>query len=310
MASTPLQPVRRTDIRIGSPLPYAVYDAQGRLLLKAGEVIETDRQLNTLHEQGLYHASNGMARETRPSGAAQDFEIAPSELPELSAEGQAGRDRRKLTELKLQPGKTLYVDFLSTTNRPRMAMRLIGLQEGGGVMISATNSDGSVVPLRDNELLFVRVLTASGVATFEAKVVKVHFTPFPYVVTSYPDFAVFHVMRQHERVDTQIICSAMNLSRPVHHEPRPHAAVIKNLSASGCQLEAPPEIADSGDRLRLGFKLSAAGDEHVLSLSADVRGVKSFADTGKTRFGVQFAELESSERLVVEHYIFHALMSA
>jgi len=305
MAKSPLQPVRRTDIKIGSPLPYPVYDSMGRLLLRAGEVIETERQLSTLHEMGLYLAERDLGRSARggqpPALQAADSSTEP-------AEDEGPRETRKLSELKLAPGKTLYIDFLSTTNRPRVALRLVGLHEGGGVLISAVNADGGVVPFRDNELLFVRVLTASGVATFQAKVLKVHFTPFPYVVTSYPEGVVFHVMRAHERVDTQIICSVVNLSRPVMGEPRPHGAVMKNLSASGCQIEAQPEIADSGDRLRLGFKLQAAGDEHVLSVLSEVRGIKSFGESDRRRFGLQFVELGSSERLVVEHFIFHALV--
>lgn len=306
MAKTPLQPVRRTDIKIGSPLPYPVYDALGRLLLRAGETIDTERQLSTLHEQGLYLAEGDAVRPARSPGRA--FDPLPSEAGEPLAEAEGGRETRKLGELKLAPGKTLYIDFLTATNRPRVALRLVGLLEGGGVMISAVNADGGVVPFRDNELLFVRVLTASGVATFEAKVLKVHFTPFPYVVTSYPDLAIFHLMRAHERVDTQLICSAVNLSRPVMGEPRLHAGVMKNISASGCQIEAPPDIADAGDRLRLGFKLEAAGEEHVLSVIAELRGIKSFGDADKRRFGLQFVELGTSERLVVEHFIFHALV--
>jgi hypothetical protein len=308
MAKTPLQPVRRTDIKIGSPLPYPVYDAMGRLLLRAGETIETERQLSTLHELGLYLAESDLARSARSEASTPRQDTHSSDVAAEVAEPEGPRETRKLAELKLTPGKTLYVDFLSTTNRPRVALRLVGHLEGGGVMIGAVNADGGVVPFRDNELLFVRVLTASGVATFQAKVLKVHFTPFPYVVTSYPDVAVFHVMRAHERVDTQLICSLVNLSRPVMGEPRPQAALMKNLSASGCQIEAAPEIADSGDRLRLGFKLNAAGEEHVLSLLAEVRGIKTFGESEKRRFGLQFTDLGTSERLVVEHFIFQSLV--
>ena len=60
--------------------------------------------------------------------------------------------------------------------------------------------------------------------------------------------------------------------------------------------------------MRLGFKLEAAGEEHVLSVLAEVRGIKSFGESERRRFGLQFVELGSSERLVVEHFIFHALV--
>jgi hypothetical protein len=46
----------------------------------------------------------------------------------------------------------------------------------------------------------------------------------------------------------------------------------------------------------------------VLSLTGDVRGIKTYGEVGKRRFGLQFCELGIGERLVVEHFIFHALI--
>lgn len=305
MSRVALQPVRRTDLKIGSPLPYPVFDSHGRLLLKAGEIIRSEHQLTTLHEQGLYSQGDPLTRSARRN----EYVEPQADLAEPEVDAASAPQTRRLGELKLSPGKTLYVDFLSATNRPRVALRLIGFLEGSGVLISALNAEGNVVPFRDNELLFVRVLTASGVATFESKVLKVHFTPFPYVVTSFPDSAVFSVMRQHERIDTELICTAANLDRFVRDGSSDSLpAIMKNLSASGCQIEASPRLAEAGERVRLGFKLKAAGEEHVLSVVAVVRGVKAFGEPGNPRFGLQFEELGMGERLVVEHYIFHALI--
>lgn len=305
MSRSPLQPVRRTDIKIGSPLPYAVYDAHGRLLLKAGEVIRSEHQLTTLHEQGMYAQPDPLTR----SGRRGDYFDPATEVVDPEPEPGNAPQTRRLPELKLSPGKTLYIDFPSTTNRPRVALRLIGFLEGAGVLIGALNAEGNVVPFREGEFLFVRVLTASGVATFECKVLKVHFTPFPYVVTSFPESAVFSVMRQHERVDTDLICTAANLDRFVREGSSDSIpALMKNLSASGCQIEASPSLAETGERVRLGFRLTAAGEEHVLSIVSTVRAVKTFGEPGKRRFGLQFEELGIGERLVLEHYIFHALI--
>ena len=88
----------------------------------------------------------------------------------------------------------------------------------------------------------------------------------------------------------------------------PAAGVVRNLSASGAQFEGKQHLAEVGDELRIGFKLIAAGEEHVLSLRADVRGVKTPGEPDKRRFGLQFKELTVSERLLIEHFLFNALM--
>lgn len=49
------QSVVRTDIQLGEPLPYSVYDKSGMLLLRAGFTINLERHLNVLLEKGLYY---------------------------------------------------------------------------------------------------------------------------------------------------------------------------------------------------------------------------------------------------------------
>ncbi|AYH41806.1 HD domain-containing phosphohydrolase [Azoarcus sp. DN11] len=57
--------VSPTDIRIGEPLPYAVYDGSGMLLLQAGFVINTVKQRDVLIANGCF-ISNEVAR-ARPA---------------------------------------------------------------------------------------------------------------------------------------------------------------------------------------------------------------------------------------------------
>lgn len=47
-----LSPLNHTDIRIGEPLPWPVYDRGGKLLLKKGEIVATQTQLRGVIERG------------------------------------------------------------------------------------------------------------------------------------------------------------------------------------------------------------------------------------------------------------------
>jgi len=49
------QSVLRTDIQLGAPLPYSIYDKTGMLLLRAGFTINLERHLEVLLEKGLYY---------------------------------------------------------------------------------------------------------------------------------------------------------------------------------------------------------------------------------------------------------------
>lgn len=57
-----MQPLKRGDIKIGTPLPWPVYDGQGALLLKKGYVVQSEAQLDRLFERGLHLPGQSGAR--------------------------------------------------------------------------------------------------------------------------------------------------------------------------------------------------------------------------------------------------------
>lgn len=56
-----MQKLSPADIRIGVPLPFSVYDKDGRLLLRQGVVIAYENQIERLLANGLYMAGNNAA---------------------------------------------------------------------------------------------------------------------------------------------------------------------------------------------------------------------------------------------------------
>src|SRR5262245_38976981 len=61
--------ITMTDIEIGKPLPWDVYDAHQNLLLRKGYVIERINHVQTLIERGLY--ADSRAVENRSTAAVQ-----------------------------------------------------------------------------------------------------------------------------------------------------------------------------------------------------------------------------------------------
>jgi len=335
-----LQPVRRSDLTVGAPLPYPIYDANWRLLLRAGEIIETEHQLDLLCGKGLYvdrsgdkvspatggtsfrhaghvqhagqghsathgqHATHGHhvahghhVTHGHPAGHAHRAEAVSASLP----------NQRSFVQLRLVPGKLLTLNFLSETKRPQVSLKLIGYLEHQGILLSALDAEGAVVPFREGELLFVRVVAENDVVTFDSSVSKVKFSPFPYLMLTYPEKVLVQTLRRHARIATRLIVTVANLSHGGGGEPV--AGLVTNLSSSGARLEAPPALAGIGDHLRVGLKLQTAGAEHVLTLEAEVRGLGEAAGrVGMARFGLQFLHLSTPERVVIEHFIFQELL--
>lgn len=79
------------DIQIGKPLPWAVSDANGKLLLREGFVIETDAQLGRLIEQGLFFDEDSRSKKlevvqgnTEPPSAVRLIGDARNQLMQVS----------------------------------------------------------------------------------------------------------------------------------------------------------------------------------------------------------------------------------
>lgn len=75
-----LQPLsrHRSEVHVGSPLPFGICDAEGRLLLAQGQLIETTEQVEALLERGAF-----VDRDGRHSVAHRIAEVHARELPAL-----------------------------------------------------------------------------------------------------------------------------------------------------------------------------------------------------------------------------------
>jgi HD-GYP domain-containing protein (c-di-GMP phosphodiesterase class II) len=83
---TAFQSVGRSDIRLGEPLPYSVYDKSGILLLRAGFKINLERHLEVLLEKGLYCRPEEAAVATaRPPGPSRNARIGNSSVATTEA---------------------------------------------------------------------------------------------------------------------------------------------------------------------------------------------------------------------------------
>lgn len=302
-SSTPvdLSTARRNAVRVGVPVPYPIFDAHGRLLLRQGEIVDSERALSALHELGLY-SDSAQAR-----GAAVRTDDAPWQPSPKAEPEDPAIVEKSFAQLKLLPGTVLHLDFLGeSAGRPRVALRLIGHLEGGSVLLSAVNAQGGVVPFREGELVQVKVVAGNDIGAFTALVQKACFTPFPYIHLGYPDAVQMKMLRRHARVETRLIVS-------VAHEDRegaaPVAALGVNLSASGMRLEVARDMLARGDRLRIGMRLSAAGEERTLTVTGTVRSVATAsAPEGRAHCGVEFDELPPVDRLILEHHVFQGLL--
>ncbi len=122
-------PIRKSDIALGRPLPWPVFDGDRRLLLRAGFTIETVAQLDELARRGLYRAvaSSGDA-------GAPDDEPAPRGA---DGKGEVWRSLR-FEELRLPLAAPLTLQKLDPDDDARYAARLHGVFKDTSIVVNSS----------------------------------------------------------------------------------------------------------------------------------------------------------------------------
>ncbi|MFL9923468.1 flagellar brake protein [Herbaspirillum lusitanum] len=310
-SSTSLVPVRATELILGKPAPWPIYNDAGELLLARGTVIETAGQLEGLVRDGLYRNSNWVSEpdtESVPLPQARDV---------LQKRAAAGRRHLKpsgavrgsesvvaLQDVRWRIGDTLWLQMKEDANL-RYSVNLIGCLAGKSLLVSAPVKDGKYVFMREGQSFVVRALTGKRAYAFSAQLLKHQQTPYVYMHLTCPKEVRSTVIRQDTRVDvSQEGYLALGSAEPL-------PAVLLDLSINGASVLAPPlpgklQVQKGGTgQLRL---VAPVADESLrLDLPFVLRTVEADSDPQLQKYGIEFAGLTARDRLILSAYIYQAM---
>lgn len=305
MSKLSLQPLRRQDLKVGEPIQYPIYDGGHKLLLREGQVIHSEKQLDNLFTLGLFQNPN-WHKPTSPAGGREKVDVTAAEGGgEAPAAYSAPVRQKNLAQLKLQPGNQLFLESPGDPSRPRFPVKLIGFQERGSIIVSALSPQGAVLPFREGDAFTAKTTAAQDVVVFQTSVSKICFVPYPYLHLSYPSQIQVMQLRKAQRVQTRLIASSSNQQQSTLNKI---PVVIINLSAGGALLESKSLLGRVGEMLMLTFKVETLGQDYYLAISTVIRSRKPAEGDSPEQYGLQFNTLPIQDQLVLENYIFHALL--
>lgn len=295
-----LVPVLKSEIVVGQPLPWAVYDSNGVLLLNKGVVVATEHQLERLMAQGMFYrerqrpASDRSATlEGRDEGGGGGAPVSEVTLP--------------FEQVKLMPGDALQMQPMLEGQTDRYTVRVIGIMAGKSVLVTAPALDGKLLFIRDGQPFLIRVFSGLNVCAFKAKVLKSQLTPFPYLHLSYPDVVKAMLIRKAMRAPADIIIA-------VHEEEdgrQTAAGRMADISVGGARILSAQPLGGKGDLIYLSFKVKLADMEEYVKTPAIVRSLLEENDAQGRRqvvTGVQFEELSQGQRLIIMNLVYQHLL--
>lgn len=297
-----LVPVRKSEIELGKPLPFSVYDASRNLLLSRGVIVRSEHQIEVLLERGLFRES----RRPRPEGAP------PPGPPEEGGGGAGGTAKPQeetlgFDAIKLMPDDTLQLQPLLEGQSERYTVRVIGVMKPKSVLVTAPMLEGKLIFVRDGQTFLVRAFSGLNVCAFKTRVLKAQLQPFPYLHLAYPGSVQAMRIRKAMRAPVNIIVA-------VHESEEGRqvgAGKLVDISVGGARMLSATQLGEKEQTLWLSFKVRLGDMEEYVKTPAVIRFVGDEEDEqGKPMraHGLQFGELSQAQRLIIMNLVYQHLL--
>lgn len=284
-----LIPLEENDIRIGSPLPWDLMDAEGNVLMEQSQIVDSKPVLDQLVRLGVYraaperNAAEGRRAEEDPA-AAHEMQIS------------------SLAQIQLAPGDMVQLQTLHATHTERYQVKMLGFHVPVSILVTAPTVQGKLVFIKEGQQFLVRGFVGKDAVAYKTRVLKSNLSPYPYLHLAYPESVQSMRIRGSARVPVDLVTSVM--------APRGKgAARIVDLSWGGARMISPQPVADKDDEVTLAFRINPSGLDVYLNIKARIRAVSKDESTkGQVATGVEFIELNEQDRLYLTNMVYQNLL--
>lgn len=288
-----LVPVGRADLNLGAPLHWMLYDRNGNILLEAGAIIEGTEDLDALL-------------------ALEPMRNTEEGLPSASAPAQEEQKNYSFADMRLRVGDRLQIEPPPTVSTERHMVKVIGWVDNLSLLVTTPMVNGLRVPLRDNDKVVARIFANQNAFAFNTFVKSAVKIPFDHLHLEFPQRIQGAVIRKSPRIKMRMITTATVLSDEgvvADESATRYSAIILNISADGALIQAKEPLSDKNGRLRIAFRINLHDVDAMVTANAIVRSV--FAEEGKVGVichGVQFQEIASNDRLILQSMIYQKMI--
>jgi c-di-GMP-binding flagellar brake protein YcgR len=268
------------------------------LLLGEGALVESQRQLDGLAENGLFREGSDATVVKR--GVSADVTAAKSPPPVEKIED--------FQAIKLAIGDTVQLQDVSS-DKNRCFVKLIGFMAKRSVLVSHPRQDDKLTFIKEGQGYVVRGFSGTKTYEFGSNVISVCLTPYPYLHLAFPAQVKTTNMRAAVRIKLRLVCS---IESKVTGLKVP--AIIEDMSISGARIHAKTPFGKVGDNVTVGLRMQAGGEAQVFLVSAVIRNVRAETDsqTGGeiVMHGMEFVQTMSVDLTQLQNFIYKSMLES
>ena len=298
-----LIPVDKSELALGQPLPWALYDQSNKLLKAQGESIDSEEQLSALMRAApLRELIWQSASETSQEDIDEAPEIDLSDTPE---------GRFTFYDMNLKAGDRIQLQPPAQLGAERHIVKLIGYLDRVSVLVTSPMVHGVRLPLLEDENIVARVFSGQNAFGFTCSVKRVCRVPFDYLHLSFPDEIQGAVIRKSPRIKLKIIASIVD---PDNEGTAPLSGMIVNISSSGARVDARNPLGKAGQNLRLSFRVNLHNMDLYLTTNAVIRTVlrdddaNTAAQPPVVHHGIEFHGLQPNDSMILQSLIYQKMI--
>lgn len=293
-------PLRRIDLAIGKPVPWAVYDKNQNLLLRAGQIIENHQQLAALVKKGLFRL---------PKNAPAPSQVALTMPLAASTDGDDNDNAYEFEEMKLPISSRMQLQAVSEQSTERFPAKYLGHIKGVSLLVTTPIVDDKVLFVREGQVFIVRAFTGKTAFGFTASVLRACNAPVPYLHLSYPKQLQGVEIRATKRLAVNIPATSQTLTN-THAQTLP--CLLINVSPTGALVAAAQALGNSGDAIRLAFRINLGPIDGNIEATGIIRSITPQEDATDKAFsvhhGVQFKGLQQLDILLLHSLAYQKMV--
>jgi hypothetical protein len=286
MMRVDLTPVQSSELAVGKPLLWDLFNQDGQQLLGRGYVINTPDELQVLEKTPVFRTPQ-----------------APPAPPAANAQPDTGAamHRYRFEDIRLSVGDQFQLSSPARAGANRCMVKLIGYVKDKALIVDAPLPGQWRPPLIEGDQIAIHVFSGQTAFGFNVYVDKVIKLPFEYLHLSFPKQIVGKIIRKSRRIKTEIVAAIAD---------NPAPATICNLSVNGAEVRANIKPGQLGSPITLSFVLKIHGMDIPLALLAVIRSLKHDAHgvRGALRCGVEFLNLERNDVSALQSLIYQELV--
>lgn len=282
-----LIPIQTTDLTIGQPLPWDLFDQAHQPIQKRGYIFKTVDELKQLEGSSIFRMQKPEPEQSEESSdnkfSFDDMQLRVGHKLQLKLSSR----------LKKSPIEKKYNSYVAT---------LIGYAQDSTLITTMPATDQLIgEPFVEGDQVQVSLFSGNSIFNFTVFVDKIIKVPFKYLHLSFPKKIHGQNIRKSRRIKCSIQGSVVEKSIPVS---------IVDLSLCGAKISSNLPLGQLGSIITVSFPITVLDKEIPFTIKSAIRSVTEANKNGQKIicFGVEFTDLKLEQMHTLHHLIYQEIV--